>query len=45
MVAVEEARDVEIRADVLDDDVGRVAPAADSDVAVRQREAVERDVA
>ena len=42
MLAVEEARDVEIGADVLDDDVGRVAPAADRDVAVRQREAFER---
>ena len=42
MIAVEEARDVEIRADVLNDDVRRVAPAADGDVAVRQREAFER---
>ena len=42
MIAVEEARDVEIGADVLDDDVRRVAPAADGDVAVRQREALER---
>ena len=42
MVAVQEARDVEIGADVLNDDVGRVAPAADRDVAVRQREAFER---
>ena len=42
MIAVEEARDVEIGADVLDDDVRRVAPAADRDVAVRQREAFER---
>ena len=41
---VEEPRDVEIRADVLNDHVGRVAPAADSHVAVRQRETVERDV-
>ena len=40
MVAVEEARDVEIGADVLDDDVGRVAPAANRDVAVREREAL-----
>ena len=43
MVAVEESGDVEIRADVLDHDVGRVAPAADGDVAVRKREALERD--
>ena len=42
MVAVEEARNVEIRADVLNDDVRRVAPAADGDVAVRQREPFER---
>ena len=42
MIAVEEARDVEIRADVLDDDVRRVAPAADGDVAVGEREALER---
>ncbi len=44
VLGVEESRDVEIRADVLNDDVGRVAPAADSHVAVRQRETVERDV-
>ena len=42
MIAVEEARDVEIGADVLNDDVRRVAPAADRDVAVGQREAFER---
>ena len=42
VIAVEEAGNVEIRADVLDDDVRRVAPAADSDVAVRKREAFER---
>ena len=42
MLAVQEARDVEIGADVLDDDVGRVAPAANRDVAVRQREAFKR---
>ena len=42
MVAVEEARDVEIGADVLNHDVRRVAPAADGDVAVGQREAFER---
>src|SRR5438045_2882208 len=42
MIAVEETRDVEISADVLDDDIRRVAPASDRDVAVRQREAFER---
>ena len=42
MVGVEEARHVEIGADILDDDIGRVAPAADRDVAIGQREAVER---
>ena len=42
MLAVEEARNVEIRADVLDHGVRRVAPAADGDVAIRQREAFER---
>ena len=33
VIAVEEARHVEIGADVLDHDIGRVAPAADGDVA------------
>ncbi len=42
VIAVQEARDVEIRADVLDHDVRRVAPAADRDVAVGKREAFER---
>ena len=42
VVAVEEPRDVEIRTDVLDHDVGRVAPVAHRDVAVRQCEARER---
>ena len=42
MVGVEEARHVEIGADILDDDVGRVAPAADGDVAIGQGEAFER---
>ena len=42
MIAVEESRDVEIGADVLDHHVRRVAPAADGDVAVRQRETFER---
>ena len=43
MVAVEESRDVEIRADVLDHDVGRVAPSADRDVAIWKPEALGRD--
>ena len=43
MVAVEESRDVEIRTNVLDHDVRRVAPSADRDVAVWQPEAVGRD--
>ncbi len=42
MLGVEEARHVEIGADVLDHDVGRVAPAADGDVAVGEGEAFER---
>ena len=44
MIAVEEARDVEIGADVLDHHIRRVAPAADGDVAVWQRKAVGRDL-
>ncbi len=43
MLGVEEPRRIEIGADVLDHHVGRVAPAADGDVAVGQGEAVERD--
>ncbi len=42
MIGIEETRDVEIGADILDDDVRRVAPAADGDVAIRKRETVER---
>ena len=42
MLGVEEARHVEIGADILDHDVGRVAPAADGDVAIGQGEALER---
>jgi len=34
MLGVEEAGDIQIRADVLNDDVRRVAPTADGDVAV-----------
>src|SRR5690606_26010479 len=41
VLALEKAGDVEIRADVLDDDVGRVAPATHGDVAVRQGETIE----
>ena len=44
MLRVEEPRDVEIRADVLNDDIGRVAPAADGDVTVGQCETGERDL-
>ncbi len=42
MVTVEEARDVEIGADILDHDVGRIAPSADRDIAIGQGEAFER---
>ena len=42
VIAVQEAGDVEVRADVLDHHVRRVAPAADRDVAVGKREAFER---
>ena len=42
VVAVEKSRHVEVGADVLDDDVRRVAPAADGHVAIGQREAFER---
>src|SRR3546814_19288246 len=35
-------RSVEIGADILDHDIGGVAPAADRDVAIGQRKAVER---
>ncbi len=41
MVGVEELGRVEIGADVLDHDIGRVAPAADGDVAIGQSEALE----
>jgi hypothetical protein len=42
MIGIEEARVVDISADVLDHHVRRIAPAADGDVAVRLGEAVER---
>ena len=42
MVAIQEARDVEIRTHVLNDDIRRVAPAANGDVAIRKREPFER---
>ena len=42
MIAIEEARHVEIGADILDDDIRRVAPASDGHVAVRERESLER---
>src|SRR5690606_25408591 len=38
VLALEKARDVEVGADVLDDDVGRDAPATDGHVAVRKGE-------
>src|SRR6476620_2002398 len=43
MLAVQESRDIQIRADVLNDDVRRIAPAADRDVAVGECEPLERD--
>ena len=43
VLGIEEPRDVEEGAHVLDHHVGRVAPPADGDVAIREREAVERD--
>ena len=42
LFAFEEARHVEIGADILDHDIGRVAPAADRNIAIGQREAVQR---
>src|SRR3546814_6424652 len=42
VVAAQEARHVEIGADILDHDIGRIAPAADRDIALREGEAVER---
>ena len=42
MIAVEESGNVQVGADVLDDDVRRVAPASDRDVAIRERESLER---
>ena len=42
VIGVEEVRSVDVCADVLDHDVGRVAIAADGDVAVREGEALER---
>ena len=42
MIGIEEPRDVEIGADILDDDVRRVAPAPDRHVAIWKRETVER---
>ncbi len=41
MIGVEELRGVDVGADVLDDDVGRIAIAADGDVAVRERKSLE----
>ena len=42
VIGVEEVGRVDVRADVLDHDVGRVAIAADGNVAVREGEALER---
>ena len=41
MLGVEETRDVEVGADVLNDCVGRVAPAADRDIAIGQCESLD----
>ena len=41
MFAIQEARDIQIGADVLDHDVRCIAPAADRHVAVRKREPLE----
>jgi hypothetical protein len=43
MVTVEKTGNIEICADVLNHHVGRIAPAADRDVAVWQREALDCD--
>ena len=42
MLGVEKPRDIEIRADVLNDHIRRVAPASDSHVAIGERESLER---
>src|SRR4029077_19123577 len=42
MIAVEESRDVEVCADVLDHDIRRVAPAPYRDIAIGQRESFHR---
>ena len=42
MLGVEKPRDIEIRADVLNDHIGRVAPASDGHIAVGEREPFER---
>ena len=38
MIGVEEARDVEIGADILNDDVRCIPPSPDRDITIRQRE-------
>jgi len=43
MLAVEEARRIEIGADVLDHDIGRIAPTADRDIAIGQGKTVKPD--
>jgi len=41
MVGIEEARDVEISADVLDDDIWRVPPTPDRHIAIWEGETLE----
>ena len=43
VLGIEEARDIEIGPDILDHHIGRIAPAADSDIAIGQGKAVERN--
>jgi hypothetical protein len=42
MVRVEELGRIQVSADILDYDVWRIAPAADGNVAIRQRKALKR---
>ena len=41
VVGVEKLRRIDVCADILDHDIGRVAPAADGDVAIGQRKTLE----
>ena len=43
MVSIKETRRIEIGSDILDHHIGCVAPPADRDIAVRERESVQRD--